>query len=230
MAACACALMIAALWTLAQGYPPGEAALRALDGDDDVRVAFDSDVWRFDGPGDGAALIFYPGGLVDARAYAPLLRAIAEGGVDCFMPEMPMKLALLKRNAAAAVMAQCDCDRWFVGGHSLGGVAASMFAAAHPEGTEGLVLLAAYPDSALPEGLRLLSIRGTNDGVLNREKYERARAYWPADAMEVAIEGGNHANFGDYGAQRGDREAEITPGEQRTRAVSAILEFCGAGI
>ena len=43
---------------------------------------------RFDGPGEGSALIFYPGGKVEAEAYAPLLFSLAEGGEDCELVEL----------------------------------------------------------------------------------------------------------------------------------------------
>ena len=41
----------------------------------------------------------------------------------------------------------------------------------------------------------------------------------------VEIQGGNHAQFGSYGLQRGDPPAEITPQEQQARTVEAISDF-----
>jgi hypothetical protein len=41
----------------------------------------------------------------------------------------------------------------------------------------------------------------------------------------VIIPGGNHAQFGDYGEQRGDPPATIGRGEQQDIAVGAILDF-----
>ena len=41
----------------------------------------------------------------------------------------------------------------------------------------------------------------------------------------VIIEGGNHAQFGNYGKQKGDPDATISAEEQQTIAVNAIVEF-----
>ena len=227
LALAACLLAGAALY-LSDGYPASDTALSSGEGIKDLRVSLVDRVWRFQGSRPRAALVFYPGGKVDAPAYAPLLSQLALSGVDCFMPEMPFRLALLNGNAAAAIMRQHDYPRWYVGGHSLGGAAAAMFASDHPEGLDGLILLAAYPTKPLPEGLRLLSIRGSRDGVLNLKNYEDCRGNWPPDAAELVIEGGNHSGFGDYGAQRGDRNPDISPEEQRRQASEAIAAFCGA--
>ena len=180
---------------------------------------------RFDGPGEGSALIFYPGGKVEAEAYAPLLFRLAEGGEDCFLAEMPFRLAITDVDAAADFTAAYDYDEWILAGHSLGGAAAAMYASREVGGIDGLVLLAAYPTKPLPDGMRLLSVYGSEDGVLNRDKYERGRAYWPEAAEEIVIEGGNHAQFGDYGAQAGDGAALISRDEQQRITVDAILEW-----
>ena len=220
-------LAVAAAVYVNDGYHAGEAAIESLNGDRGVRVSRVDGVWRFLGERPRAALVFYPGGKVDAEAYVPLLSELSRMGLDCYMPEMPLRLAVLKRDAAAGIMAANPRPRWYVGGHSLGGAAASMYAAAHPEGLDGLVLLAAYPAGPLPEGLKTLILRGSRDGVLNIENYEKSRALWPRDAIEVVIEGGNHAGFGDYGPQRGDLAPEISPQAQRAQAAQAIAAFCG---
>jgi pimeloyl-ACP methyl ester carboxylesterase len=113
--------------------------------------------------------------------------------------------------------------RWYIGGHSLGGVVAEMLT--EEESWDGLILLAAYPTGAVNEPL--LTIYGSEDGVLNMEKYADAETsgYWPDDTTEVVIEGGNHAGFGDYGDQKGDGTASITPAEQQEITAEAISKF-----
>ena len=69
----------------------------------------------------------------------------------------------------------------------------------------------------------VLSITGTNDQVLNREAYQDARANLPDGATELAVEGGSHAYFGNYGEQRGDGVATISRDEQQERTVEAIV-------
>ena len=58
---------------------------------------------------------------------------------------------------------------------------------------------------------------------MQRDKYDQYRSNLPADAAEVIIPGGNHAQFGDYGPQKGDGEAAILPDEQLGQTVRAIL-------
>ena len=41
----------------------------------------------------------------------------------------------------------------------------------------------------------------------------------------VAIDGGNHAQFGHYGKQKGDPDATISREEQQRIAVDAIEDF-----
>ena len=91
---------------------------------------------------------------------------------------------------------------------------------------EGLILLAAYSTADLTEtGLEVLSLYGTEDGVLNRQKYESSRVNLPEGFREVIIEGGNHAQFGSYGPQEGDGTAAITQTAQIRQTADAIAAW-----
>lgn len=199
---------------------PEAAAL--LQGSDAVQVKAVSKGWLLDGPGTEDALIFYPGGKVEATAYLPLLTALAEDGVDCFLVRMPLNMAFMDLNAAAAVQADYAYDRWYIGGHSLGGAMAAVYAAEHGEGLSGLILLAAYATKPLDGRLAVLELHGSEDGVLNRDKLEQGRQYLPSSAFSEELAGGNHAQFGDYGPQRGDGTATISREEQTRWAVDRI--------
>ena len=61
-----------------------------------------------------------------------------------------------------------------------------------------------YHADLTDSGLRVYSTYGSEDGVLNREKYEADRTNLPQDTTETVIDGGCHAGFGSYGAQKGD--------------------------
>ena len=177
-----------------------------------------------DGKGEDTALVFYPGAKVDTDAYLPLMYQLADNCIDCFLLEMPFRMAIFNPNAADKVMGRYDYDTWLTAGHSMGGMIAASYAAAH-ESVDGVVLLAAYPTKQLPEHTALLSVYGTNDKVLDRGAYEKSKKYFPADAAEVVIEGGNHAQFANYGKQSGDGEATISHDEQQAQTVSAIIEY-----
>ena len=174
-----------------------------------------------------AGLIFYPGGKVQFEAYVPLLEACAEKGILCVMPKMPGNLAVLDPNAADGIQADYpQISKWYMGGHSLGGVMAANYIASHTDDFSGLVLLAAYSTKDLTQsGLRVISIYGSEDGVLNMEKMQASKQNLPQDAAESVIEGGCHAYFGSYGEQDGDGKAEISREAQIGQAAAAIEAF-----
>ena len=190
----------------------------------DVTVKTEDGLMAFDGPGEESALIFYPGGKVEYSAYAPLMSRLAESGIDCFLVDMPANLAFFGVDKADEIIANNDYNKWFIGGHSLGGVAASMYAADHD--LDGLILLASYPTEEIDEPV--LSVYGSEDGVLDMEKYEDAKKLLPDGFTEVVIAGGNHAQFGNYGEQDGDGTATVTADQQQDETVNAIIEFIGA--
>lgn len=171
--------------------------------------------------------VFYPGAKVEETAYAPILDELAEAGICCVVVKMPYHLAVLDADAAKRVMQDFpDVKQWYIGGHSLGGAMAAGYAAKHESAFAGLILLAAYPTDALQD-LPVLSIYGSEDTVLNHEKYVDSISL-AKHLTERVIEGGNHAGFGNYGAQEGDGEAEISDEEQWQETVDYILNYMEA--
>lgn len=170
-------------------------------------------------------LIFYPGGRVDYRAYAPLMRSLAEKGFLVVVPSMPLNLAIFGINRADEVInAFPDVKNWAIGGHSLGGSMAASYARAHPELIKGLVLWASYPagsDDLSRSAMRVVSISASKDGLATPEKIEASRSLLPASSRWVVVAGGNHAQFGSYGPQAGDGEAAISPEAQWAQVVAA---------
>ena len=210
-------------------YHADRTAVMMLRTDEYAAVTSSQTGLLFDGPGEKDLLIFYPGAKVQETAYAPLMRQIAEGGMDVFLVRMPARLAFFGSNKAdEALQETADYANVYIGGHSLGGAMAANYAAEHAESLDGVILLAAYSTKPLPDSLPVLSVYGTEDGVLNRANYEKNLANVP-NLQEVVIEGGNHAQFGSYGEQRGDGEASIDPGRQWNETAEAILEFAGIG-
>ena len=68
-------------------------------------------------------------------------------------------------------------------------------------------------------------ICGGEDGVLNREKYEADRVNLPQDTTETVIDGGCHAGFGSYGAQKGDGTPTISAEEQQRQTADALAAW-----
>ncbi|MEA5107741.1 MAG: alpha/beta hydrolase [Sphaerochaeta associata] len=194
----------------------------------DIRV-LDANEALIADPGNAkTALILYPGGKVDHRAYEMLALRIAQAGILCIVPKMPFNLAVFGINRAERfIAAHPEIEHWYVGGHSLGGSMAAGFAARHVPMVDGLVLLASYAVddiSSLP--LKVLSITAGNDTVLSRESYEKYKKNLPEGVTELVIEGGNHAGFASYGAQKGDGTATLTAAEQQAAVAEAVAAFC----
>jgi len=178
-----------------------------------------------------AGLIFYPGGKVEFTAYAPLMARLAEKNILCVLLKMPLNLAVLDVNAAADILEEFpEVEHWYLAGHSLGGSMAASFAAKNTDTYDGLILLAAYSTEDLTQsGLKVCSLHGDRDGVLNMEKHEQYRPNLPENTLERVLEGGNHADFGCYGHQEGDGESALELGVQLQWTADTILEFIKNG-
>lgn len=164
------------------------------------------------------ALIFYPGAKVEHTAYIPLLEQVSRtSNIKIFLVQMPFRFAIFDQNAAARIiLANTDIKNWYIGGHSLGGAMASSYASNNQEKVKGLILLGAYVYGDYPKE-KSLTIYGTlNTTVSDKVDYTE---------NVIAIEGGNHAQFGNYGKQKGDQEATISSAQQQQAAVEAINEF-----
>ena len=207
---------------------PTAEALAVLQSDS--RVTVETERWLVFTPAGktpDTGLIFYPGGRVDARAYAPPAKEIAAQGYLVVVVPMPFGLATLGVDRAADVIAAFpEIEHWAIGGHSLGGAMAAQFVARHPGAVEGLVLWAAYPpdDVNLSEfDLQVVSIYGTLDGLATPAEVVNAKPQLPPTAGFLSIIGGNHAQFGHYGPQRGDNPAETSHASQQAQAIAYTL-------
>lgn len=206
-------------------YRMDEQAAR-LCADGAICESFD-DYMVFRAENSDAGLVFYPGGKVECGAYAPLMEALRERGVTCVLCKMPFNLAVFKGDAAGPARELAgSVKRWYIGGHSLGGVMAADYAAKHPDSFQGLLLLASYSPADLSHsGLRVLSVYGSKDGVLNRDAYESHRGNLPEDSGELVIAGGGHAYFGCYGQQKNDGVPAISQTEQIELTAEAAAAF-----
>lgn len=207
---------------------PMPEALDALQSDESVTL--DSDLWLTFFPQAGApetGVIFYPGGRVDARSYAPPAREIAAEGYLVVIPHMPFNMAFMAPDRAADVIAlHPEIRRWVLAGHSLGGAMAARFAYMHPQQAAGVVLWASYPPDGNPLAeinLPVLSVYGSED--MGREDIEARKRLLPPDTQWFIIPCANHAQMGWYGPQPGDGEACISREEQLSRVVEATLDF-----
>ncbi|MEB3231589.1 MAG: alpha/beta hydrolase [Leptolyngbyaceae bacterium] len=177
-------------------------------------------------------VVFYPGGKVDPRAYAPLVNDLAANGVLSVIVPMPDNLAFLGGDRAQDVMAAYPhIQEWYLAGHSLGGAIAVRYAIDRPQDLAGLLLLGVYvnADTDLSHiDIPVTSIYGLQDGVVTPDEVEHGKPFLPTDTQYIPLAGANHAQFGTYGAQAGDLEATISPQQQQALTVTAML--CGMGL
>ncbi len=207
-------------------YHKDETAIVAAVSDNTVTVTETDGKMIFLPQNPKYGLIFYPGGKVEYSSYSPLMHSLAAQNVLCIVTSMPFDLAVFNQNAADGIQENYpSVSHWYIGGHSLGGVMASSYAANHTDTFEGLILLASYSSVDISSsGLNVISIYGSNDGVLNMEKYNESISLLPASKKELIIHGGCHAYFGSYGSQKGDGEPTITPAEQVRQTTEFILK------
>ena len=203
-------------WYVSDYYRAEDVALEVLASGEHLEVRDDLTILSPSYPTD-TAIIFYPGAKVEAAAYLPLLDQLRQTGLTCILVEMPFHLAIFDVNAAEDVMSQFpDIRHWYIAGHSMGGAMASQFASEHPDEVDGLILLGAYLYGNYPPSDTLTIYGSLNQSVEDKIDYIE---------NVIEIEGGNHAQFGNYGPQEGDLPATISAEEQQAQAVAAISDF-----
>lgn len=213
-----------------------EPALAAMQSDAAVSVAEypTQIVLTPTGTPSTTAVFFQPGARVDARAYAAILRPLAEAGHVVVIPKQPIGIAFLATSAfGSAQSAYPAVTRWVVGGHSLGGTVAAIDADAHDGDTTspvvGLLLYASYPATDMSTSLTasVLSISGSEDGLATPAKIDAAKPDLPKGTTYTVIDGAVHAFFGDYGPQPGDGTPTISHDDARTQISRGSVAWVG---
>ena len=209
---------------------PMSEALQALSSDAQVKVTTGN--WLEFQPANTTTqtgFIFYPGGRVDYRSYAPLAHDIASEGYLVIIVRMPLNLAVFSPNAAQGVIdAHPEIENWVIGGHSLGGSMAAQYVSTSPASVKGLILLEAYPASGndlSSKQLTVLTIHGSRDGLVSSAQIDESLKQLPKETIRVEIIGGNHAQCGWYGPQPGDLDATISREDQQQQIVHATVEL-----
>lgn len=182
-------------------------------------------------------LVFYPGARVTPGAYVESLAPLAhEANVTVVIPKLPMNLAVadyglartgLRSDAASSAREHHDeIDRWYVGGHSMGGAMACRYARSNTDDVDGLLLYASYCDRDIAEsGLAVLSVTGSADTVLTWETYEDSLSNLPVDATSQELSGLNHTQFGSYRGQWGDEPSGTSYETAHERLNEVVIEW-----
>ncbi|ERL64101.1 hypothetical protein L248_1634 [Schleiferilactobacillus shenzhenensis LY-73] len=176
---------------------------------------------------DTPMVVFYPGALVEPASYSLWAKKVAAAGYPVYVLKVPLDMALLAQNKGDSVVGR-NQRAYVVGGHSLGGVIAARYAQKHLASSRlrGAFFLAGYPDKKgdlRHADLPVLSVSATWDVVLNMTAYKKAKQYLPATADYRVITGGNHAGFGSYTGQAGDKKAAISNAQQQQEITDLLV-------
>ncbi len=221
-------IIIFIVWT-SNYYKATEETLAVFQSESDVTIESGKYITFTPKTATDTGFIFYPGGKVEAEAYASLCKSIAKRGYKVVIVPMPFKLAVLGKNRATNVLeAYPEIKHWAIGGHSLGGVMAANYAYTNPTKIEGLILYASYPqdnNNMSNLNIKVLSSWGSEDGVADLNKIKAAEKLLPKDSIFQSIEGGNHGQFGNYGFQKSDNISNITASKQQQIVVKSTIDI-----
>jgi len=118
-------------------------------------------IFQPDSP-NGKGVILYQGAKVEKEAYAYLGQSLSEQGFVVSIPQLPLNFGILGSGTADQVIKEHpDVQEWFLGGHSLGGVAASFYAEDPSPKLAGLYFLGAYPASLVYTVIKKVTIHLT---------------------------------------------------------------------
>ena len=221
-------VLVSGIGWLTSARPPLPEAMESLKSDDLVTVR--EEPWQTFTPTQHTpetAFIFYPGGRVDPRAYASLMRRIAMEGYLVVVPSMPFNIAILASSSAEKIVtAYPEIDHWVIGGHSVGGTAAALYTDKAPQIIEGLAIWASYPSDGTDisdQDIPVLSIYGSREVRVNDESVGKRKHLLPEDTRYVRIEGGDHHQFGSYEIEPKDHLATTSRSSQHQHIIEAML-------
>lgn len=170
-------------------------------------------------------IIIYGNGGVSPKAYIPLSIILAKKGYLVVIPEFLFNRPNIGNNTMNTIInGNQGIDFWTLVGHGSGGEAMSVNLKAD-EKIKGAVYLASYPSDGADlskSGLKVISIKGTADKVINQNLYEERKKQLPEDTMFVQIENGNFSYFANYET---NPEAKISKMEQQIQTSVQILNL-----
>ncbi len=173
------------------------------------------------------AVIIYPSSGVEPVGYAGMARKIASKGYKVVVAKVFMNYPFFAFDRADKIInSNPDKNRWYLISHNTSGDVAVKAAASNKK-IMGVVFLGTYPSG---DDLKLinepvLTIWGTNDGILDFTKFHAYKNNLPTNADFTEIVGGNNTNFADIKMIAGDNNARISNSIQQDRAAEHIYKF-----
>lgn len=215
------------MWTN-NTYKPSSELLELVSESDYTK---DGDFYVFESKdkSNGKGIVIYPGALVEPLSYGYIANELSKEGYLVAIPEVNLNLSITENNKAEEfIKNNTDITDWYVAGHSMGGVSATYYAEDNQDIVDGVILLGSYPSKSTDlsdNNQTVLSIYAENDGLTTLDDVEESKKNLPQDAAFAEIKGGNHAQFGMYGEQKGDNKAEISAKDQQDEIINLIKTY-----
>lgn len=181
-----------------------------------------------------AGVIFLCGSGIDAKAYAPLLRPLADDGYPVRIVRLPWRFAPFESHKLEAcarahrILNSTESEtRWVLAGHSLGGALACQVVEDNSTNVAALVLVATtHPkrQDLSKLSLETWKVYGTNDRIAPFERMKELEQLLPNSTTWVEVPGANHSQFGNYGHQLSDGKATLTREDQQEQTRSVLFE------
>ena len=174
----------------------------------------------------GHGILIMHGALIMPKSYAKTAAYFADRGYTVYLPMGPARLSVGVVDRAASRALEMNVDKWFLIGHSMGGMASMELATRHSLNVQAIALWAGnMPTSYTFVDLPIIYIWGNNDGLLPEERFKLNRFNLPESVSYVTLEGANHKNFAMYSHQFFDKDAKIDWMEQIDFANLTTADF-----
>ena len=171
-------------------------------------------------------IIFYSGEKIEGQCYLPLMAQLANSGYHCFLPTTMGNLPILNLDGADfAIRKYWWVTDWYIVAHSTACETAAKYVAGH-DNVKGLILLGGTVNTDISnKKIKVLSICGSRDSILDFDKYEKNKSKLPKGTSYKIIEGGNHTAFADTNLIKGDTQTSFKPEKQISITADYIRDF-----
>ena len=174
----------------------------------------------------GVGFIIFSGAKADEKAYAYIAKLLHEAGHTAVIAKPLFHMTATQSRGFAIMESNPEIEKWFLIGHSLGGLPITRIAVQKPAKVQGIAYLASYILADVSElGIPVIRITASNDMTMNKNMMESSSEHLPVNSLEIVIEGANHQGFSAYKAVGRDGVATMTWKEQQDQTVRLILDF-----
>src|SRR4030095_3638804 len=155
-----------------------------LQNGEKIKIEQNSDFYLFTPTNEyKEVLIFYPGAMVESKAYVPLCRKIADNNIKVYLIKMPWRLASKGYNKPKELRLFADTTKTYIlSGHSQGAKMAAQFVFENPTLIDKLILIgSSHPSEISLAGSKIpiMKIYGSRDGVADEKSIMANKAKLP---------------------------------------------------